>query len=96
MVYYNPYYWNTQYLMLYDIPLFLLFFSLIYILTKYIIRLNDSTMSAATAAFAASVAFYVVRSQEFLYDWFLWNWQGMFGLIVILFSLILIYIIIRT
>ena len=96
MVYYNPYYWNTQYLILYDIPLFLLFFSMTYIITRYIVRLQDSTISAATAAFAASIAYYVVRSQDVLYDWFLWNWQGMFGLVVILFSLGLIYMIMRT
>ena len=93
---YSPYYWNTTHLLFYDIPLFLLFFSLIYIIVRFGVKIHDSLMTTAIAAFAASVAFFVVRSQTTLYRWFLWNWQLMFGVVVLLMIFFIIFLVVKT
>lgn len=95
MVYLSPYYWNSAYLVFYDIPLFLLFFALIYIVTRFVVRIHDSVMSTAIAAFAASAAYFIIRSQTALYQWFLYNWGGVFGIVIILVIFMFVYFMLR-
>ena len=81
--------------LLYDVPLFLLFFGLILILTKFVVRIQDPIMNTAIAAFSASLAFFIVRSQDWLYRWFFQNWTGLFGLVVLLFIFMLVWFMLR-
>lgn len=92
--YYNPYgYWWTTQSIFYDIPLFLLFFSAIYIVVRYIT--HDKVMSAAIAAFAASASFIVIRSWAEVYSWYVYNWQVLYGVVVLIFIGVIIYFILK-
>jgi|GEM_PF-6457736 len=82
MTYYYPF-WNAQHFLFFDIPLFLLFFGLFIIVTRFVIRIQDPLVSTAITAFAASAAYFVVRNNYTLSRWFYNNWRGVFGMIVI-------------
>lgn len=74
---------NPQYLVFYDIPLFLLFFGLFFLITRLIIKIEDPVVNTAAGAFSAGLAYFIVRSQTALYQWFIWNWQMVFGIIIV-------------
>ena len=79
---YNPL-MSPQYLVFYDIPLFLLFFGLFFLVAKLIVRIEDPVINTAAGAFSAGLAYFIVRSQFVLYRWFLWNWKSVFGIIIV-------------
>lgn len=94
--YYNPYgYGVPNTLLLYDIPLFLLFFSLIYIVVRFVVKIPDKIVGNVSAVFAAAVAYFIVRSHAEMYTWFLWHWQAFYGIVVLVIIGGLIYFLIK-
>lgn len=94
MVYYP--FWNMQYLVFFDIPLFLLFYGISFLLIRFVLKLNDPVSNSAAAAFSAGVAYFIVRSQAGMYHWLLWNWQMAFGLIIVCIIFGLAFVMIKT
>ena len=91
-----PYYLSPQNLVFYDIPLFLLFFGLSFLIIRFTLKLQDPVSNTASAAFSAGLAYILVRSQSSIYIWFLWHWSMVFGVIIALIILGLSYMLIKA
>lgn len=74
------YYYYGYNILLYDIPIFILFFGLTFILLKMAVNRPDPIFNTAISAVAASIAYIVVR--ESLYRWFLTNRMSVFMIII--------------
>jgi len=86
---------SPQYFVFYDIPLFLLFFGLFFLIIRVFLKQTDTPTNTAAAAFSAALAFILVRSQSAVYHWFLWNWQSVFGILVVLIIFILAFFMLK-
>ena len=94
MAYYP--FWNLQYLVFFDIPLFLLFFGLSFLLIRFVLKLQDPIGNSAAAAFSAGLAYFIVRSYANLYYWMLWHWTTAFGLIIVFIIFGLAFFMVKT
>ncbi|MFH1424446.1 MAG: hypothetical protein ABIG20_02060 [archaeon] len=95
-MYYIPYgYWGVEHMLFYDIPLFLLCFGLIVIVMKFVVRLQDPVMNTAIAAFAASLAYFIIKSEQVLYKFFYDSWSAMLGIFVMLIILLMLWFMIK-
>ncbi len=88
---------NPQTLLLFDIPLFLLFFGIIFLVTRLLfIGLKDPVANTAIAAVAAGAAFIIVRSQTEIQRWLWFNPNFFYGMVILVFILIVISMILKV
>ena len=83
------YYYYGYNLLLYDLPIFILFFGATFLVLKMFIKQPDPIINTAIAAVAASIAYIVIR--ENLYRWFLQNRTTVFGIIIGIILLLFAY-----
>lgn len=76
-------------LLLFDIPLFLFVFGLIFVLVRVFFAQVDPATNTAVAALAAGAAFIIVRSQWKIQE-LLWFNPGIFWAVVILIFAIIV------
>ena len=93
--YYYPYFWDVTTFLFFDLPLFLLIFGLVFIITKVVIRLPDPVMNTAIAAFAAALGYFVVRNSYSMSRWFYTNWNSLIGAVIVFVIFGLIYFMIK-
>jgi len=74
------YYYYGYNVLLYDIPIFILFFGLVFIILKKFVSQPDPVLNAAIAAVSASFAYIIVR--ENLYKWLLTHTSAVFGIFI--------------
>lgn len=87
------YYYYGYHLLVYDLPIFLLSFGLVFILLKTFIKSMDPVMNAAMAAIAASLAYIFIR--ENVYRWAITNRMSVFGIILCALFLLFAFFIIK-
>jgi len=87
------YYYYGYNLLLYDLPIFILFFGAMFLVLKMFIKQPDPIINTAIAAVAASIAYIVIR--ENLYRWFLQNRTTVFGIIIGIILLLFAYFALR-
>ena len=82
------YYYYGYNVLLYDIPIFILFFGLVFIILKKFVAQTDPVINTAIAAVSASFAYIIIR--ENLYKWLLTHTTSVFaiviGIIVLMFA----------
>jgi len=87
------YYYYGYNLLLYDLPIFILFFGATFLVLKMFIKQPDPIINTAIAAVAASIAYIVIR--ENLYKWFLQNRATVFGIIIGIIILLFAYFVLK-
>ena len=78
---------------MYDLPIFILFFGLIFILLKMFVKSVDPVMNTAIAAVSASIGYIIIR--ENLYRWIIMNRSTVFGVLIAVIVLVFAYFAMR-
>lgn len=86
---------DPQALLLFDIPLFLLLFGIIFLVTRLIFPGHDPVANTAIAAAAGGAAFIIVRSQFEIQRLIWFNPKIFWGAFILVFILIVIYWLLR-
>ena len=86
-----PIFLDPQAILLFDVPLFLFLFGLIFLVVRLIFKAQDPILHTGISAFAGGLAFIIIRSQFEIQRWFWFNQKIFWALFVLVFILIVIY-----
>ncbi len=86
-----PIFLDPQGILLFDIPLFLFLFGLIFLIVRFLFKQYDPIMGTGIAAFAGGAAFIIVRSQFEIQRWLWFNTKVVWALFIIVIILMVIY-----
>ena len=91
-----PIFLDPQAILLFDIPLFLFLFGLLFLIVRLVFRQYDPILGTGIAAFAGGAAFIIVRSQFEIQRWLWFNQSIFWGLVVLVFIGIVVYWMLRV
>lgn len=90
-----PIFLDPQAILLFDVPLFLFLFGLIFLIVRMIFKAHDPILHSGIAAFAGGAAFILVRSQFEIQRWIWFHQTTFWALVILVFILIVISMILK-